>query len=366
MSSIDPELKFFAQRCLQLQVSFCLYREPGEDKVKLAVADTKEEIPLQQVFHQSNPGFVIAPFRPDFKVIYLPQVRDWNKQTLDNLSVLAEAAAKKAPVAAPKFSSTSRRKYFETINLYLKAIRAGAMQKAILSRLKVLERPADFEPVPYFEELGRTYPQTFCYLLYTPQYGMWCGATPEILLQAKEGALHTVALAGTLPLNSRDSWSEKEIKEQALVSEHIRKSIQHAGISRFSESEPNEIAAGRVRHLKTDFKLSPTDSTDSSALLQYLHPTPAVGGLPQEAAVDFILKNEPHQRDLYTGFLGPVDSPNSFGIYVNLRCMRITSQQLVLYLGGGITAGSDPEKEWRETQNKARTLLDVIERQQKS
>ena len=76
--------------------------------------------------------------------------------------------------------------------------------------------------------------------------------------------------------------------------------------------------------------------------------------------MSFLKENENLDRGYYTGFFGPVNGEDQIDLFVNLRCARIISQDLQLYVGAGITQESDPEKEWEETQNKAKTLLAAL------
>jgi len=92
-----------------------------------------------------------------------------------------------------------------------------------------------------------------------------------------------------------------------------------------------------------------------------LHPTPAVCGLPAMDAKRELLLTEPHERRLYSGFLGPVKNNGSAQLFVNLRCMQIIGKKAYLYAGGGLTIDSELEKEWEETKNKAETMLAVIQ-----
>ena len=93
-----------------------------------------------------------------------------------------------------------------------------------------------------------------------------------------------------------------------------------------------------------------------------LHPTPAVCGLPMKAAKDFIIKNEGYNREFYTGFLGALNFENEkTELFVNLRCMQyVENKKLALYVGGGITKDSNATLEWDETENKTKTMLDVL------
>ena len=95
-------------------------------------------------------------------------------------------------------------------------------------------------------------------------------------------------------------------------------------------------------------------------LVDAMHPTPAVAGQPKDDAINFIKKLEPHDRDYYTGFLGPVSENEEVDLFVNLRCLKITPGYLSLYVGGGITLESDPADEWDETRWKADSLLNIL------
>ena len=96
-------------------------------------------------------------------------------------------------------------------------------------------------------------------------------------------------------------------------------------------------------------------------LMSLLHPTPAVCGSPKNYAKTYILENENYEREFYTGFLGPVnESTNKSRLFVNLRCMKIENDKANLFVGCGITEGSDPLNEWEETSHKSQTMLQVI------
>ena len=101
--------------------------------------------------------------------------------------------------------------------------------------------------------------------------------------------------------------------------------------------------------------------TDSQLndILCALHPTPAVGGYPKEAAKVWIDRVEPHRRRYYGGYLGPVQA-DGMRLFVNLRCMEVDDGYVRLYVGGGLTVQSQPASEWCETEAKAQTLLSVI------
>jgi len=133
--------------------------------------------------------------------------------------------------------------------------------------------------------------------------------------------------------------------------------LKKNGLS-YQKTGPVDHLAGKIYHLKSTFSFDAP--ADPSKLIADLHPTPAVCGQPKKEAMQHILQSENYDRKYYTGYLGPVNFRNKSSLFVNLRCMEVSSEHIVLYLGGGITAASDPEKEWLETEAKAGTLLDIL------
>ena len=179
----------------------------------------------------------------------------------------------------------------------------------------------------------------------------------------KNQHFQTVALAGTqrdLGLPPENVvWGEKEIEEQAIVERYIEATLRRERAN-YQKTVPYTSKAGKLLHLKTKFRFRPPNSVFN--FIKALHPTPAVCGIPKKPAKDFIVHHEKHQRDYYSGFLGPLNINFQSNLFVNLRCMQVFKDKFALYIGGGITADSNAEKEWEETEIKSQTLADVIER----
>ena len=91
----------------------------------------------------------------------------------------------------------------------------------------------------------------------------------------------------------------------------------------WNKAHPYTARAGQLVHLKTDFYFLLKNTDNIGNLLQELHPTPAVCGLPKEDAFRFILENEGYDRSYYSGFIGWLDTEGHTDLYVNLRCMEI-------------------------------------------
>ncbi len=259
--------------------------------------------------------------------------------------------------AAPIFSM-DKSQYCDMATKFLIALRKNNISKAIFSRVKTVHEAV--EPTNLFDNLCAAYPNAFVYLISSPLFGTWVGATPEILLNAENNAASTVALAGTMNVDSTIPWGEKEKREQLYVEQFIEDKLKLLKLQSFVKSDVHEVIAGPVKHLCTSFEFE-LNNCSVAQVVNELHPTPAVSGLPQEMALELIQQFEPHQRELYAGFIGVIGAEAS-NIYVNLRCAKIEERELHLFVGGGFTADSDIEKEWIETEIKAETILNVLQK----
>lgn len=264
----------------------------------------------------------------------------------------------------------------EFIALVRKAIdfiRISGIAKVVVSRTVPVPLPTHFDPVRTFLSLCMRYPHAFVSLTAIPGVGTWLGATPEVLLTLDKDSLTTMALAGTqqrpadLPLE-QVKWGRKEIIEQEMVADYVRTFFAGTGIADVEEHGPQTVAAGSVVHLQTLFRVNLPEAKRlalANRVLDELHPTSAVCGMPKQKALAFILAHEGYDRSFYSGFLGPVHIQNHSSLYVNLRCMRLGVDQAHLYVGAGITTDSDPVAEWRETALKAETMLAVLDAEEK-
>jgi len=247
----------------------------------------------------------------------------------------------------------SKKKYLSLCNTLIENLKAKHFDKVILSRIESTQ--TNLNAFEIFDKLNQTYSNTFNYLISIKNVGCWIGATPELLVDIENTAIKTVSIAGTK--QKKDNWGIKEIEEQKMVTSFISNTLK-ASVINLKQSETYTIQAGSVEHLKTDFK-GELNTNNWKSIVKNLHPTPATCGLPKQDAKLYILNTEPHQRQFYTGFLGPIQK-NKKQLFVNLRCLNLVDKTAFLYLGGGITAQSNSNLEWEETQKKAKTLLNIL------
>ncbi len=312
-----------------------IYRFPGKEITqKTGHFEKFEELPQN--------GFVISDFRGENRYVFKENSTD-SEQHLKNDNIFA----------------IEKRDYLKKATLLISTMKAIGIKKTVFSRVKELQFD-EKKDINLFYQLEQAYPNAFVYLFRDNVLGTWIGASPEILLRKIDNNGFTISLAGTKSSGDVSAWSNKEKLEQGYVSDYIEEELKTLKINGIEKSEIYEHKAGPVKHLRTDFTFS-MNKSNVDAFLKTIHPTPAISGLPQSLALELIDQIENHHRALYSGYIGEIDNENA-SIYVNLRCCQIRKGKIYLYLGGGYTTDSDPEKEWIETENKSKTISDLIQK----
>lgn len=255
------------------------------------------------------------------------------------------------------FKAEEKEDYTEKLQEVIDFIKQNSLSKLVISRRKLLHfegREINF--VQTFLNLKKTYPNAFAYF-FAKDGECWIGAFSELLgkFNKQTSEFETMALAGTLHV--AEDWTSKEIDEQQPVTEFISDILKRFGNDVF-KSETYDHISGNIKHLRTDFKLKiAAESLDE--LISELHPTPAVCGIPKEICIPVIEKFEDSPRKFYAGYI-KVETSETIQYFVNLRCAEIFSDAALIYVGGGITADSIPEKEWRETELKSQAIANNL------
>ncbi len=361
--------------------SFALWRLPHSEAVHFAASDRVRKI-KEVSMEESEPGFIFAPFDSPEK-IFLPADESFVFHGGDIVSSKGGAlemrkqlssgasARKKQYYQNPSKPSASIEEaaYKKLVEHAREEVAKGTFEKIVPSRSKLIQLPETFDLLRTFDELCALYPHALVSIFSSPITGTWVGATPELLASiTRDRHFHTVAVAGTQPYNPEVdirniSWTQKEIEEQALVERYVISCFKKIRLREYEEQGPRTAVAGNVIHLKTDFDVDMVATNFpqlGTTMLNLLHPTSAVCGMPLQISLDFIRKYEGYDRQYYSGYLGPINMDGESHAYVNLRCMQLFDNTAVLYAGAGILADSDPEKEWAETEMKMNTLGRII------
>lgn len=311
-----------------------IYRFPGE-----AIVHKKGYFKHYNSIDEINEGFVLKSFNKPGIYHFTESVGEDDHYYEGNL---------------PK--ETSKDEYLHSASQALIQLKSGNLQKVVISRVK--STPFNLsEANVAFEKLTVTYPNAFVYLFSSPDLGTWFGATPEVFLKRTEKQVTIASLAGTKQSSDEEGWREKEYHEQRLVTDYIATNLEEIGATNIQVNGPAELIAGPVKHLFTEVFGETEASTNR--IIDKIHPTPAVAGIPKVEAMQFIDQTEQHDRDLYTGVIGYYSATQT-KLYVNLRCAQLGRNQAFLYVGGGLTPASEVNAEWEETENKARTLEKIL------
>lgn len=211
----------------------------------------------------------------------------------------------------------------------------------------------------YFEAVASA--TTLTFVFWHPRTGFWMGSTPELIMEHNHGGFSTMALAGTMPAEGTEPWSQKNIVEHEIVADYMQRRLGRSGIA-FRRSPRGELTAGAVKHLCTRFNSGPqwpVNRDDSDALVETIEPTPALAGYPRREAIDEIHTLELWHRYFYAGLINLADDCNNL-TYGLIRCVHFDFERWSIYTGSGITPDSDPMQEWKETEAKARPLTDLL------
>lgn len=342
-----------AQHHLKEQLPFVLFNKPNSTQI-VGVFQRNAQLFALTDFTESGFAFVSFDGKQRY---YLPL-----EQCDVIVDFFVETDFHVSSSISMEISTEAKINFEQLVQSGVEAIKNNAFQKVVLSRQETVEIHSHV--ITIFQKLVTQYKSAFNYCFFHPQIGLWLGATPEQFIKLESNTLKTVALAGTQVYNDNLVWETKEKEEQRFVTDFITNNLRLFS-ENVTKSEPQTIQAGNLAHLKTEISAE-IDPKRLANIVEQLHPTPAVCGLPKEPAKRFILKNEGYNREFYTGFLGELNidftsfKQDNSDLFVNLRCMKMVDNQATIFVGCGITKDSNPEKEFIETVNKSITMKKVL------
>ena len=350
------------------KLPFSVFRYPESNRI-LAYVQKNKDLYLDKDFETS--GFVMAPFDSSEKAVIFPSDKcnrfscdfDLKDIQFDHSSIELKES----------IGFDAKRNHLELVAKAIARIQEGDCSKIVVSRFEEI-KIAEVNILKLLKKLILQYSSAFVYIWSHPKIGMWAGATPETLLHTKGENFKTMSLAGTQKYEGKLNvkWGAKEIEEQRLVTHHIEEVLRDLSVD---VSETYTLKAGNLLHLCNDIRGKFGKEFNLKRLINKLHPTSAVCGFPRSKAMEFIQSQEYYKRGFYTGFLGEINlkknnslqtesvNSNFSKLFVNLRCMQLNTEEkstAKLYIGGGITAKSDPDSEWLETVQKSLVMKSVL------
>ena len=251
-------------------------------------------------------------------------------------------------------------------------ITAGELDKVVLPRDLPAHSDLPFDARHIMLKLAQKYSATWIFNI----DGL-VGATPELLLRLNKGLVTSRVLAGTIQRTGDDEHdlalagslarSSKDLEEHKYAVQSVTQSLMPFCTSTNIPDSPFVLHLANVMHLATDVTGVISDSltpADLFALAEVLHPSAAVCGTPREIAKKVITELEGMSRGRYAGPVGWIDSRGEGELGIALRCAQIDAnnqKQIRLFAGCGIVAGSDPKKEYAESQAKLLPIREALE-----
>lgn len=251
-----------------------------------------------------------------------------------------------------------------------KKFSSGELNKVVLSRKKTYSSK---KPVPFtsmwqkFSKISSSHTYQFAFLWHN---NLFIGSSPEILFSMNEKSVSVPAIAGTRPRGKNEVediqlaqnllQSKKEQEEHRYVVDYIREKLQALGHVIVPKA-PIVLKLPFLQHLFTNHILHPKTSVQALDLLNLLHPTPAMAGVPKELALEFLHETESYDRGYYASPIGYFHSSHKDACFVvAIRSALIQTNKFHIFAGAGVVQASDADQEWIEIENKMKTMTQVV------
>jgi isochorismate synthase len=292
------------------------------------------------------------------------------EQRLSGLRTSALPLLDPAPTGRFQVSSAMPPEHYEhAVARAAQLIRAGELEKIVLAREVQVHGPAPYDPAALFGVLREEFPSCFVFCVGHGDATL-IAASPELLVRREGHRVSTLALAGSTR-RSADPAVDAHLGEQLLRNESYRE--EHAIVARRIERtlrphavwvtaapEPKLVTIANIQHLATPIRAQLAAPMDALELAGLMHPTPAVGGEPRDAAAKLIPALEGLDRGWYTGPVGWTDATGDGEFCVALRCALLHGNVARCYAGNGLVRDSDPARELAETEVKLQALLPLL------
>ena len=324
---------------------------------------------VQLTFADNGTWLTVNAAGPDAAV---DAVEDRLADEVDRIAALDdEATDPPRPGIATTRRTTSREAWRESVEAAVDRIRGADLQKVVLAQALEADLSNEFPRAATLKRLAEKYPDCHRYFFEPDDGGSaFFGATPERLVSLRGRTVETDALAGTTGRGEtpeEDEWLARELLDDAknvhehdLVADTVREQLEPFAAS-IAAGERRVRRLATVQHLHTPITAELRDDRHVLDLVEALHPTPAVGGLPPDRALETIRETEPFDRGWYAAPVGWIDAAGNGAFAVAIRSAVATPRRATLFAGVGLVADSDPDREWDEIQLKYRPILDELE-----
>lgn len=296
--------------------------------------------------------------------LVLPRDRDQLfsiQQALEGLSLPLPNEAGPLPHPYHRQDVPDEEEWTRMVHWALDSIYEGSLDKVVLARRVALKLDPPMDPLLVLGHLQGATPGCFHFAIRPRSGPAFVGASPERLFRRSGAHITSEAVAGTRPRGHTDAEDEalreellnspKERREHAFVESTVRTDLEQVCTSVRIPDGTDELALARGRHLHSRIEGTLRSGATTTEVLEVLHPTPAVGGVPTDDAISAIRSQEPFDRGWYAGPVGWIGEEEA-EFAVGLRAGLAWKNRLALFSGAGLVQGSEPAREWEEIEQK--------------
>jgi salicylate biosynthesis isochorismate synthase len=275
-----------------------------------------------------------------------------------------------APAGRYRVISAMPPEHFEAaVQRATELIAQGGIEKVVLAREVQAHAPRPHDPAAVLGVLREAFPACFCFCVGRGEATL-VAASPELLIRREGHRVSTLALAGSTRRSADpavdDHLGEQLLRdasyrsEHAIVARRIERTLRPHAVWVAAAGEPEIVKIANIQHLATPIRAQLAAPIDVLELAGMMHPTPAVGGEPREAAAALIPALEGLDRGWYAGPVGWTDATGDGELCVALRCALLRGNVARCYAGNGIVRDSQPAAELAETEVKLQALLPLL------
>jgi len=250
-------------------------------------------------------------------------------------------------------------------------LRAGEAEKVVLAREVLARGDGVVSAGMVVRGLRAAYPSCFTYLIAGADGTAFAGASPELLIRRSGRHAFSQPMAGSVARGATDvdderlaaelTGSAKDVDEHRVAARFVVDALRPFASSTVKARDPEVVRFTNIQHLATSVDVELREpAADVLTLASSLHPTPAVGGWPREAADRLIDELEGMERGWYAGAVGWIDGRGDGELALALRCGLLWEDGARLYAGVGVMPDSDPARELEETELKFKALLTAL------
>jgi len=251
----------------------------------------------------------------------------------------------------------------------LHSIAGNIFKKIVLARKKVITHPNAWNPAQIMLAMSKIEENSFTFLYQLDKSIAFLGRSPERLFQIRSGRILAEAIAGTRPRGKNDFDdhsleaelldSPKEMDEHRFVSGYIEAVMRRYCSDVKITSREEILKLKNVQHIITRFTGIAESGADPLSIALAFHPTPAVGGYPQERIFEYLRKSEPFNRGWYAAPIGWMNKTNA-DFAVGIRSALVHRNHLHIFAGAGIVRQSNAQSEWAETEKKMDNFTAIL------